>query len=221
MKNLIIILFTGLFLSSFGQLDTDQLSLDISKADAANIEALKAFIWKKQSVVTVDGVEKLTVLNEISIDEDGNPNIRNLDADTDVKQKRGLRGKAQMNAAGNKLDYAEKAIELGMQYTYMSKGQLLDFFDKAEISEKDGIIEATGKDLYMEGDMLSVQVDAETKLFLSKKFSSIMDGDPISGEVNYKKFTSGLMHVSKSSLALPAKQAVINSENMDYLQRVQ
>lgn len=221
MKKLSVLILVLFGLTTYAQVDTDMLSLDISKADAANMEALKAFIWKKESIVHVDGVEKLTALNEISIDDDGEVHIRNLDADTDVKQKRGLRGRAQANAAQNNLDYVGKALELAMNYTYMSKGQLLDFFDKAEVTEKDGVIEATGKDIYMEGDMLSVQVDAETKLFLSKKFSSIMDGDPISGEANYKAFKSGVMHVSKSSLTLPAKQAVINSENMDYLQKVQ
>ncbi len=212
MKKLSILLLVLFTLTSYAQLDKDQLSLDISKADAANMEALKGFIWKKESVVTVDGAEKLTVLNEISIDEDGKPNITNLDADTDVKQKRGIRGRIQQNAVEGNMDYVEKAINLAFDYTYLSKGQLLDFFDKAEVAEKDGILEASAKDIFIEGDMLTVQVDAESKLFISKKFSSIMDGDPIKGEINYNEFSSGISHVSNSSLSLPAKQAMINSE---------
>lgn len=33
------------------EIDRDQLSLGISKANAANMEKMKAFIWKKASVV--------------------------------------------------------------------------------------------------------------------------------------------------------------------------
>ena len=55
MKKLILLLAMGAWMVTFAQVDRDQLSLDISKADAANTEQLKAFIWKKASVVTVDG----------------------------------------------------------------------------------------------------------------------------------------------------------------------
>ena len=60
-----------------------------------------------------------------------------------------------------------------------------------------------------------------TKLFTYKKFSSNMGEDPISGEIFYDTFKSGISHVSKSSMNLPAKNAVINSTNRDYVQKVQ
>jgi len=220
MKKILFLMLVLFGLTSYAQIDRDQLSLDISKADAANMEELKAFIWKKQSVVTVGGVEKLTTLNEISVDEHDSITIRNIDASTTVKQKRGIRGRVQQNTAESNLDYVGKALRMAMAYTFMTKGQLLDFFSKAEITEKDGIIEASAKDVHAKGDMLTLQVESETKLFRSKKFSSIMDGDPISGTIEYAKFKSGISHVSKSSMNLPAKDAVIRSENIEYLQRV-
>lgn len=207
-------------LTSYTQIDPDMLSLNISKVDAANMEQLKAFVWKKQSVVTVGGVEKLSTLNEFSIDENDSIIVRNIDANTTVKQKRGIRGRVQQNAAEDNLDYVGKALKMTLAYTFMSKGQLLDFFNKAVITEKDGIIEASAKDVYVKGDMLTLQVESATHLYISKEFTSIMDGDPISGSIKYDKFQSGINHVSKSMMKLPAKDAVINSENIDYLQRV-
>lgn len=64
-------LLIGVCLTSFGQIDRDQLSLDISKADAANTEQLKQFIWKRASVVTVNGVVKMNTLSEFKFDETG------------------------------------------------------------------------------------------------------------------------------------------------------
>lgn len=220
MKKIIFLFLASLCFSTFAQLDRDQLSLDISKADAANMEQLKSFIWKKASVVTVDGEEKLTALNEISIDEEGEVSVTNLDADTDVKQKRGVRGRVQANAAENNMDYVEEALNLAFQYYFMSKGQLIDFFGKADITEKDGIIEATGTDVFVKGDKLTLKVESATKLFVHKEFSSMMGEDPINGEVDYAKFKSGVSHATTSMLNLPAKGAVINSKNKDYVMKV-
>jgi len=223
MKKLIVLIAMGIWITSFAQVevDRDQLSLDISKADAANNEQLKAFIWKKSSVVNVDGEEKLNMLNEISIGADDEINITNLDSETSVQQKRGLRGKIQQSTADGNVEYMEGAINHALAYMYMTKGQLIDFFGKAEMKEKDGILEATASDVHVKGDNLTVKVDMATKLFLYKKFSSTMGEDPINGEITYDKFNSGISHVSKSTLNLPAKNAVIKSNNRDYVQKVQ
>ena len=218
---LILLILIGLGLTSIAQIDTDQLSLDIAKADAANMQKLTAFIWKKASVVTVDGEEKANTLNEISIAEDGTIDITNLDSGSTVKQKRGVRGRIQQSTAENNTEYVQGAIEHALAYAYMTKGQLLDFFGKAKITEKDGVIEASASDVLVKGDNLSMKVESATKLFLYKKFSTTMGDDPISGEISYAKFTSGISHVSTSTLSLPSKKAVINSKNKDYVQKVQ
>lgn len=221
MNKVIILLMFIFCLSAYAQIDTDQLSLDISKADAANTGQLKAFIWKKYSVVTVDGEEKLTTTTEFSFDEKGEIQTEMIDSKSTEKQKKGLRGRIQRSTQEDNLDYAQNALELAIAYTFMSKGQLLDFFDKATVTEKDGIIEAAGSDVFVKGDSLTVRVESSTKLFLSKKFSSFLDKDPISGSIEYKKFKSGVSHASKSTISLHSKNAVINSENKDYSQRVE
>jgi hypothetical protein len=221
MKNILIVLFAMVCISMQGQIDRDQLSLAVSKADAANMEQLKAFIWKRYSTATVSGQVKLNTVTEFSFDATGKLVAKIVDAKTTVKQKPGIRGQIQQNAAEDNMDYVQKALELSLAYTFMSKGQLLDFFAKAEITEKNGIIEASAKDVHVKGDVLMIRIESSTKLFLYKKFSSILDGDPISGEINYGKFSSGVSHGTTSILNLPEKNAVINSENKDYSQRVQ
>ena len=220
MKKLFLILVLGIWMTSYAQFDKDQLSLDISKADAANTEQLKAFIWKKESTVTVNGKVKLNSLSEFSFDEKGELQMKNIDVESPVKQKFGIRGRIQQREAESSMDYVSKALELALLYTYMDKGQLLNFISKAEVVEKDGVIQISASDVYVKGDSLTIKVDLDTKLFLHKKFSSIMDEDPITGEIVYGKFSSGISHATKSMLDLPGKNAVINSENKDYSRRV-
>jgi hypothetical protein len=218
-KLLLLICFLPAMICS-AQIDKDQLALAINKADEANTEKLKAFIWKRKSDAFVEGVLKLTTITEFSYDASGKLQAKVVDAASSVKQKPGIRGKIQENAAEDKMDYVGKALELSMAYTFMTKGQLLDFFGKATVTEKNGIIEATATDVNVKGDKLTIVVEAATNLYLSKKFSSLLGKDLIEGEIKYEKFSSGINHGSTTVLNMPAQKMKINAINQDYSQRV-
>jgi hypothetical protein len=168
-----------------------------------------------------EGGNKTTLISEFRYDEKGKLNITVVDGQTNIDQKRGIRGKVQQGAIENKLEYVGKAIEYSLAYTYMTKGQLLDFFDKAEVTEKDGVLIATGKNVYVEGDHLTIRMDAKTKYFLSKSFSTKLSETPINGEVQYETFkSSGVNHISITKLEIPAEKITINGENKDYTVKV-
>jgi hypothetical protein len=118
------------------------------------------------------------------------------------------------------MDYVGKALELSLAYTFMTKGQLLDFFSKATVTEKDGILEATGENIYVQGDKLTILVDPKTNLYTKKIFSSLLGKDPVNGEINYEKFSSGVNHGSTTVLNMPAQKMKIDAKNQDYSQRV-
>jgi len=202
------------------QIDKDQLALAINKADEANTEKLKDFIWKRKSDVSVEGTLKLTTITEFSFDEAGKLQAKMVDAQSSVKQKPGIRGKMQENAAEDKMDYVSKALELSLSYTYMTKGELIDFLGKATVTEANGIITATGENVKVKGDKLTVLVEKSTNLYLNKKFSSLLGKDPIDGEIKYEKFSSGVNHGSVTLLNMPAQKTKIDAKNQDYSQRV-
>jgi hypothetical protein len=204
----------------YAQSSNEKLALAISNADDANTEKLKAYAWKRKSDVSVNGAVKLTIYTEFSFDAQGKLQAKITDADSNVKQKRGLRGRAQKNAAEDKAEYASKALELSTAYTFMTKGQLIDFFGKATVSEKDGIVEATGQDIYVKGDKLTIWVDKNTNLYTKKKFSSLLGKDAVDGEINYEKFSSGVNHGSTTILNMPAQKMKIDAKNQDYSQKV-
>ena len=220
MKNLILLLCMGLSVTGFAQLDKEQLALAISKADDANTEKLKEFIWKRKSDVSVNGQLKLTTITEFSFDKDGKLQAKLVDAESSVKKKPGLRGRAQAGAAEDKADYVGKALELSLAYTLLTKGQLIDFFSKAAVTEKDGVIEATAENVYVQGDKLTMHIDKKTNLYHDKKFSSLLGKDPIDGEIKYEKFSSGTNHGSITVLNMPAQKMKIDAKNQDYSQRV-
>lgn len=214
MKQLLpfIAIFLGSATFSLAQIDKDQLALAVSKAETENNAKLQQYIWKRKSDVSVDGQVKLTTITEFSFDEKGEIKTLLVDAESNVEQKKGLRGKAQQNAMEDKADYVQKALELSLAYTFMSKGQLLDFFTKATVTEKDGLIEATAANVYVQGDQLTVLIDSKTKLFIRKKFSSKLNNDAIDGEINYEKFvSSGINHGTTTVLNLPAQKMKISA----------
>jgi hypothetical protein len=207
--------FTG-----YAQVDKDQLAMAIAKADEANTDKLKAYIWKRKSDVSVDGQLKLTTITEFSFNEKGELQAKLLDAESTVKKKPGIRGKVQENAAEDKAEYVQKALELSLAYTYMTKGQLLDFLSRATVTESGNAMEITASNVYVQGDKLTVWVDKKTNLYTRKAFSSLLGKDPVSGEVNFEKFSSGINHGSTTVLNMPAQKMKIDAVNQDYSQRV-
>lgn len=218
----LFVCFITIGLSAHSQIDKDQLALEVSRVDADNTEKLKEYIWKLHADVTGEGGNKTTLISEFQYDETGELNVRVVDGETNIQKKPGVRGKMQQNAIESKVEYVGKAMKYALAYTYMSKGQLLDFFDKAEVTEKDGIITAKGNNIYVEGDDLTINIDAESKLYLSKRFSTKMNEDPISGEVEYDTFkSSGVNHITTTKLNMPAENVSIVGENKDYTIRIE
>jgi len=208
-------------LTGFAQINKEQLALKVSKVDAENIEKLKAYIWKMHAVISGEGGNKTTLISEFKFDEKAVLDVRMVDGQTNIDPKPGIRGKMQQNAMENKLAYVSNAMKYSLAYTYMTKGQLLDFFDKAEILENNGVIVATGKNVLVKGDELIIRMDAKTNLFLSKSFSTKMGEDPIKGDVKYETFkSSGVNHISTTKLEIPAEKIIIEGENKDYTMRV-
>jgi hypothetical protein len=211
-----------LLLSSaiFAQTDKEQLALNVSKAEAINQDKLKEYIWKRSSNVFIENQLKLTTVTEFKFDENGKLQTTVVDKKSTVKQKPGLRGAAQKSAAEDKADYVQKALELSLQYAFMSKGDMIDFFDKAAITEKDGKIEAVASNVKVKGDKLLLRIDPGTYLIFYREFSSLLGSDLIDGKLSYDTFGNGTLHGTSTTLNLPVQKMRIDGLNQDYTIRV-
>lgn len=216
-----LILFLSLVSFSLtAQIDKESLSLKISKADEANQQKLKEYIWKRRSDVFIESQLKLTTITEFSFAPDGKLEMKIIDGETTVKKKPGLRGKAQASAAEEKLDYIEQALALSLDYTFMTKGELIDFFSKATVTEKNSELEAVATDVHIPGDRLLIRIDPKTNLFTYKEFTSLLGKDKIDGKLNYEKFSNGTNHISTTVLNLPVQKMAIQATNQDYTIRI-
>lgn len=202
------------------QIDKESLSLNISKAEEANQQKLKEYVWKRRSDVFIESKMMLTTITEFSYTADGKLETKLVDAETSVQKKPGLRGKAQENAAEAKIDYIEKSLKLALDYAFMTKGEMLDFFSKATVTEKNGQLEAVADDVHVPGDRLLVRIDPQTNLYTYKEFTSLLSKDKIEGKLNYEKFSNGTNHLSATTLNLPAQKMSIDAKNQDYTIRV-
>jgi len=209
-------------LASAQEIDKTKLALDVSAANEANNVKLKQYIWKLKLDGYVNKELKVTTLTEMKFGPDGKLVATPIDAKTTVQAKPGVRGRMQQNAAEESLDYIEKAAQVMAQYAYMSKGQLVDFFDKATVTTDGKVITATAKNVMQAGDEMTILIDPATNLFIRKTFKAKSGADPIEGTVDYATFTTtGINHVSKCYLMMPAKAMQVNTENIDYTLRVQ
>lgn len=188
----------------FAQIDKEQLALAINDADMANTKQLVQFIWKRKSNVSLDGQVKLSLITGFSFNKKGEIQNQTIDALSSAKQKPGVSGKMQSNTAEEKKEYVKKALELSLAGTFMSKGQLLDFFGKA--TETDGILEAIGEIVYVQGDKLTLLIDKSTNLYTKKVFSSFLGIDPTDGEINHEKFSLGINHGTTTLLNMPGEK---------------
>lgn len=115
------------------------------------------------------------------------------------------------------------AVKLALSYTMMSKGELVDLFDKASISEGEGELagsaHASAKGIKVEGDELNIWVDKETNLSRKLSFTSMSGTDKVSGTIIFKKIAEGPNHPIKITLELPDQGMEINVENFDYLKQ--
>lgn len=219
-KQISIILLMLLMVSMYGQTNKEQLALNVSRAEEENLSKLKDYIWKRTSNVFIENQLKLTHVAEFKFNADGKLETTVIDSKPTDKKKPGLRGAAQKNAAEDKAEYVTKSFELAMQYAFLSKGELVDFFDRAALTEKDGLIEATASNVHIKGDKLTMRIEPTTFLIVYKEFSSLLGTDLIDGKLNYDKFSNGTVHGTTTILNLPVQKMRIDGLNQDYTIRV-
>lgn len=116
----------------------------------------------------------------------------------------------------------EDALQVSSGYLYMSRGQMVDFFDNGGISQSGNSITVTGNNVNKPNDQLTMNVATGTLAFISQSFkSTITNGDAVSGTINYKTFSNGLTAIENGELDLPAKNMKLMISNTNYAKKLQ
>jgi hypothetical protein len=204
----------------FAQTDPTQLALNISKAYSQNLDELKKYVWKRTTDLYMDTQKVATVITGLSFTADGKLAPQVIDTKSYIKQKPGIRGNMQDKKVDELTDYYTKALAQSFTYLYMSKGDLVDFFDKAKVDESGADIVATAKDVKVKGDELTLTVDKKTFLLKKQQYKTLMGADPVTGDMTYKQYENGLNTVSNMNINMPAKKLKGKATNYDFAKKL-
>jgi len=198
------------------------LSLQVSSAAAANRAQLANYVWSRTVQVFIGGELKNTIVSSLAIGADGKIVTTAVSSTPSSKLPGGIRGDIARKKIADLKDYVDDAIKVGMGYLYLNKGQMVNFFDAAGISESGNVITVTGSNVNKPNDQLTMKVTRGTLAYVSQSFkSTVSNGDAVSGNINYKTFNNGLTAIKNGEMDLPAKNMKLMVSNTNYAKKLQ
>jgi hypothetical protein len=216
--NLVVLGITGIFAQS----NKTDLSLQVSAAAAANRAQLKDYVWTRTVQVFSSGALKTTTVSSLSIGPDGKMVTTAVSSvSTDPPPTRGIRGDIAKNKIAEMKAYVDAALKVSMGYIYMTKGDMVNYFDAAGISQSGNTIKVAGSNVLQPNDQVTMNLATGSLAFISESFSSTSSGDAISGLINYKTFDNGLTAINSGELDLPAKNIKLMISNSGYAKKLQ
>jgi len=193
------------------------LSLQVSQAAAANQKQTIQYVWNRTVQVFVNGELKNTIVSAISFDNTGKVKSQEISSTPTSKMKPGLRGDIEKNKIAELKTYVDGAVQSSMKYIYMSEGQMVDYFNKATITQAGNTINVQGNGVYQTGDKLTLVLNQGSLAFVSRSFTTTYNGtDAVNGNLNYKTFANGLTTMDAGEIDLPAKNIKLMISNGNF-----
>jgi len=148
--------------------DSAQRALKYAEVQQKNTDALKEYSWKTRTEISMNDQSMLTALIQARFDADGQLQHTTISSESHVEKMRGMRGRKQKQKLEELGQLIEKVVSVQASYVIMSKGQLVDFFEKATFEdgtgEMKGMQKIHAKSVLFRNDELTVWVDPSTGL---------------------------------------------------------
>ena len=203
-----------------GAQDSADLGLSYAKVQQAGMEQLKQYTWQSATRVTREGEIKaeFTVTNRLN--EKGEMVQEVEEGEVNARKKRGMRGRSQDKQLAEAAAFLDKVAAAMGAYIFMSKGQEVDFFDKAAITAGAGadagmqVVQAKG--VLVSEDVVTKWIDPAT-LYPSKiVFDTVVDGTAIQGEVLFRPIEGGPNVPRMATITIPEGGRVIETEFLHF-----
>jgi hypothetical protein len=204
---------------SFSQVDKTQMSLDVSKKYQQNIGQLAQLTWKRKTEGFVDGKMVMSSLSSVTFGPDGKLNAVEIQKQSFVAKKRGIRGMVQKGVVSDINEYVKNAVELVNKYIFLSQGQMIDLFNKGTLSILGSSLQAEGFNLLLQGDHINYKFDQSSLLYQSQDVSTVMNGDPVKAVVKYETL-NGINRVNSVVIDLPGPKVKIKLANFEYAKKL-
>ncbi len=206
-------------ITGFAQVNLTQLSLDIQAKYQQNAIAMMKYTWQREANIFMKDELKGAILSQVSLGDDGKPVSQVIDKVSTTEKKPGLRGEIQKSEQEDVKTYVTNALELVQKYIFMSKGELVDLFNKGNISIIGDHLQAQGFNYFVQGDNLQFLYNKNTLLCTSQTVNTLMNGDQVQAQVTYT-MVNGVNMVSSIALVLPAKNLTVTASNSNFAQKL-
>ena len=197
----------------------DDMALKVANAQKANQAVIAKYSWKVKTNLAKEGGTQASSVTEMRFDSAGKIDATTISAESNVQKQPGLRGRRQEAALDDFAAYLERVMKHASQYIFMSKGTLVDVFDRGKVTEGKESVDLAAGDLFVKGDQLAMSFDPASNLAQKVNFTTTLDQDTITGVVTYARMENGPNRPTRFELKIPTQQLTITSETYDWLEQ--
>lgn len=197
--------------------DKTQLALKAAESRQAAQQAVKGYSWKSRSELTVEDEVQAVRLESVRYDIDGRQQRTLMNERVlEPKRKPGLRGKLQDRKAEQARDWAGELHDLLQSYVVVTKGQLVDFFDKASFKAEGTAVRIEGRNFLHAGDRMTYLIGTSDQRPQRIEVETVHQGDPVTLVIEFRVTIDSLTYPARSTVTVPAKSVQVKVENFEY-----
>ncbi len=213
---LLFVFLTFFWASLYSQ---DDLALAISKAQSENQDRLKQYSWKRTAKASVDGVEKFQRLEQMRFNSKGELEAIEISSQASVKKKRGIRGAVQKGKIQDNEEFVHQVLGQVFSYIFLSKGQMVDLFDKALIVSEGDLLKVKASSIQMDGDEVHFVYNKNDYTRLEQNVGTSVGDDKVKAQITFNIRSDGTNHSSIIDIEIPSRQMILHVENFDYIKQ--
>jgi hypothetical protein len=184
--------------------------------------SLRQYEWIETTVVQMKGEEKARKQNHCYYGADGKLQKVAVGDQPTEKEKRGLRGKAVAGKKEELSEYMKTAVAAIKEYVPPDPARIQASKDAGKMSiavlEPQKRVRLDFHDYMVPGDVLGVEIDAQTNKILGVNVTTTLEGDkaPVNFKTSFASLQDGTGYPEK--VVLDAKEAgiTVNVENSGY-----
>jgi hypothetical protein len=198
-------------------IDKTQLALKAAESRQAAQQAVKQYSWKMRTEVQVESEVRSVRMEAVRYDIDGQQQRTLMNERVlEPKRKPGLRGRMQERQADQARDWMQELGDLTQRYLNVTKGQLVDYFDKAAFKPEGNVVRIEGRNFLHPGDRMTYLVGTADHRPQRVEVETTYRGDPVKMVIEFRMTPDSLTYPARSLVTVPAKEVQIKIENFEY-----
>jgi hypothetical protein len=182
-------------------IDPLTIAFNAAKVRAADDEAVLAYSWKQRTELRQSGKPILVRLDVLRFDFDGNLQRTTMNE--------------ELNQAGDKFSVLDQVRSL-RAYGLPTSGSLVDFLQKAELTQGKGVVVATGANVHNPGDRITLSIDQKTHRLQKIDVSVTVDGESFEGNIDYRLVDDSMSLPVRAIVQVASKKLEVRIENFDF-----